>query len=365
MPSPRPDLRDATLRDQGDRLVRQDGAAASVSAEWLACVPSLVEKATGAAVLARFAPFLKLTRDDIKKIIAPARERCERILEEALRAEISETDRATREILRSGLPTPVFESITEGDEPEPPSYERRARTVDETGVRLGRPVLDEEDVRRIAFEPFEGATWPTRFKRLERQAARTVLGLVSRASSSGWSTDRLAGEVAAAAGANEYDARRIARTELQRVANTAKRRCFEAFSDVIAAEEWQAAWEGTCPECGALDGRRFKLGTAPALPVHPHCACTLSPVPRTWRELGIDLDEVPVPGRTLAGYKKRPAGETWRTWIRTQPAAYRKRILGPGRYALLKSGKVTIDQLRAPGGGVRKVSDLLALASAR
>jgi hypothetical protein len=129
--------------------------------------------------------------------------------------------------------------------------------------------------------------------------------------------------------------------------------------------EWQAAWEGTCPECGSLDGRRFKQGEAPVRPVHPHCACTVSPVPRTWRELGIDMDEIPMPGRTLAGYKFRPRGETWRTWIRNQPAAYQRRILGPGRYALLKSGKIKINQLRAPGGGVRKVSELLKLTGIR
>ena len=54
--------------------------------------------------------------------------------------------------------------------------------------------------------------------------------------------------------------------------------------------------ERTCITCLELDGRL----DAPPHPIHEGCRCTTVPVLKTWRELGIDLDEMPVGTRASA-----------------------------------------------------------------
>ena len=47
----------------------------------------------------------------------------------------------------------------------------------------------------------------------------------------------------------------------------------------IGTVEWVAAMTAnTCDRCRALDGKRFKLGEEPDIPLHPNCRCTLIPI---------------------------------------------------------------------------------------
>lgn len=369
MAAERVNLRDAALRAQGERLVRSEVLSTRVGEVWVACLEPVVGRVLGfySFRAVHQALGLKLPRKEIEALLDPAREACAALVGDGLLEEVRLTDEAARALLREGLPAPppLIEGLTEDDAATPGSgaYTYRARTVEEIGVRLGTPVLSEVEVERLAYAPMNGATWPTRFKRLAREASRAIHDQVAAAVLEGWSTDRLAREVAGEVGGNEYRARLIARTELQRVANQAYDRAIGAFGDLVSGHELQAAWENTCLECGVLDGRVYSRDESrPSLPIHPRCACTYVPVTRTWRELGIPIDECELPGRVLAGYRRVAPGVHWRTWIREQPADYQRRILGPTRMKLLKQGKIKMDALRAPGGGIRPLKVLKKLA---
>lgn len=367
----RADLFDSTMRMQGQHLVRVDSAAAAAGAAWLGVADELAAAAVIASLMARsplFSSFKASFRPKVKSILDRVRMLAAGSLERALISEIGETDRATRNTLREGMPSPGIlrareaEIPADADVPGTAGFEIRAQKANEISLRLGAPVFSEEEARSLAFKRFKGAKWETRLKRLARDTAEGVLTDVSRAVSEGWSSYDLEREIRNRVGGDEVRARMIARTELSRVANTAKMRSFGEFQDVISGYEWVAAWEGTCAECGGFDGRIFTSADLPAIPIHPNCACTTSPVTRTWRELGIDMAEIEPPGRILAGHRHAPKRMTWRTWIRQQPAAYQKQVLGPGQYSLLSQGKVSIEQLRKPGGGIRPLRSLKKLA---
>ena len=368
----RRDLFDATMRTQGQHLVRVAEAAAGAGEAWLGVASELVSAAVTATGYVRnpfFTSSLRPSRAAFTSIVEKARVRATEAMSEALVREVHETDRISRDILREGMPNPPAMSSVreakippEADVPGSPGFEIRATKANEISLRLGSPVFSEEEARSLAFKSFQGAKWETRLKRLARETARGVLSDVSRAVSEGLSTDELERDIRNRIGGDEYRARMIARTEMSRVAASAKMRAFGQFEDVIAGYEWVAAWEGTCAECGGYDGRIFSAAELPAIPVHPNGACTVSPVTRTWRELGIDMAEIEPPGRILAGHRHAPKRMTWRTWIRQQPAAYQKQVLGPGQYSLLKQGKVSIEQLRRPGGGIRSLKSLKKIA---
>ena len=81
-------------------------------------------------------------------------------------------------------------------------------------------------------------------------------------------------EVAESVGENR--ARMIARTETMKAINTG---AMERYAKIgIEKVEFLAADdERVCPECGDLDGQIFEIDSAPAVPVHPLCRCTLIP----------------------------------------------------------------------------------------
>lgn len=94
----------------------------------------------------------------------------------------------------------------------------------------------------------------------------------------------------------------LARTYTQSIQVRAQEDIFDANSDIVKSKEWSAILEvgysktgrGTCERCAALDGNRYKLKDPdnPNMPLHPRCRCIWSPQTLTWREMGLDVDEM-------------------------------------------------------------------------
>lgn len=87
---------------------------------------------------------------------------------------------------------------------------------------------------------------------------------------------RLAKRVSEQTGIASKRARTIARTETMYAFNTASREEFQRYG--VEMVEWVAAMdERTCPKCGPLHGKKFRIGEAPDCPLHPNCRCVLIP----------------------------------------------------------------------------------------
>jgi SPP1 gp7 family putative phage head morphogenesis protein len=143
----------------------------------------------------------------------------------------------------------------------------------------------------------------------------------------------------------------IARTYVQNVNVSAQEAGYKANKNIVKAVEWSSVLEpgyaktgrGTCLRCAALDGRKWKIDEEhPQIPLHPRCRCVLLPVTKTWKELGVDLDELEDVERaaTIVDDKNIDAGGrrtirevgfhkgTYSTWFEGQSPRFQKNVLG-------------------------------------
>lgn len=118
----------------------------------------------------------------------------------------------------------------------------------------------------------------------------------------------------------------IARTELLDASRAATQAWGLANSATLRGWEWLSNRSATtCPACWAMDGTLHEL-TETGPDGHPNCRCTRMVRTKTWRELGIDLDE-PDDGRL-------PAEDHFRSLSRDEQLA----VMGPGRLKALDDG---------------------------
>jgi hypothetical protein len=119
----------------------------------------------------------------------------------------------------------------------------------------------------------------------------------------------------------------IARTELNDASRSAAQAWGEANSSTLSGWEWLSSRSSTtCAACWSQDGTMHEL-SEPGPLGHVNCRCTRLVRTKTWRELGIDLDEP-------AGLNRLSAQDHFRSLS----AAEQLQIMGPGRLAALNDG---------------------------
>lgn len=186
----------------------------------------------------------------------------------------------------------------------------------------------------------------------------------------------------------------ISRTTTNAIANKARQAFFKENARFIPWEVWVATLDSrTCPQCGALDGRRFKVGEGPIPPAHPQCRCTKVPSidgkligerPQkrsTAREL---LDEFAAengldPPRTRSklprGFKGKfdefarkriremtgrvPASTTFSEFLERQTSAFQNDVLGKTRAELFRNGKLDLGDFVDESGRTLNLDDLM------
>jgi SPP1 gp7 family putative phage head morphogenesis protein len=118
-------------------------------------------------------------------------------------------------------------------------------------------------------------------------------------------------------------------------------------SGVVEAVQWVATLEtSTCPICGGLDGRVFKVDEGPRPTIHPRCRCGTAPVLKSWKALGIDLAEAPEGTRAQMPGSRGVAteGTKFPDWLGRQSKEWQDENLGPTRARLFRSGRVQIKE---------------------
>jgi hypothetical protein len=89
-------------------------------------------------------------------------------------------------------------------------------------------------------------------------------------------------------------------------------------------------------------GHKLPWGAGPGR-FHWQCRSTSVAITKSWRELGIDMDEV-APGTRASMDGQVPAETTYADWIKSQSAERQDDILGPARGKLLREGGLTLDR---------------------
>jgi len=194
--------------------------------------------------------------------------------------------------------------------------------------------------------PTGGLLWRDRMIQRYKSLLIPMDNIISRGIMQGWSVPQMVKEFKTLVG-NEWKKgswEQIIRTEVVRIGNAVNLATYKQNSDIIKGVQWLATLDfKTCFVCASLDGKFWELGTFDLyIPAHPRCRCILTPVTKSWRELGFDVDELP-PGTRASMNGQVPSTMNYNQWFGTQSAFFQRNWLGNKRYELWKNGKLEFE----------------------
>lgn len=136
----------------------------------------------------------------------------------------------------------------------------------------------------------------------------------------------------------------VVRTAVAHTANFTRQRFYDQNSDIIKGLRWTATLDSrTSAVCRARDGKTFPLNSGPRPPAHWGCRSTMAPVLKSWRDIGIDMDELP-PSARASMDGQVPEDLSYQSWLKQQPASRQDDILGPSRGKLFRQGDMPLDR---------------------
>ncbi|MGB0963402.1 MAG: minor capsid protein [Mycobacterium sp.] len=145
------------------------------------------------------------------------------------------------------------------------------------------------------------------------------------------------------------NAEAIVRTTANHVSTHARQATFEENQDVVDRVQWVATLDTrTTLVCASRDGKTFPVTSGPRPPAHYNCRSTVTPVTKSFRDLGIDLDEIP-DGTRASIDGQVPAARKYEEWLKGQSKSRQLDVLGPQRLALWEKGVPFRRMLNAKG----------------
>jgi SPP1 gp7 family putative phage head morphogenesis protein len=205
----------------------------------------------------------------------------------------------------------------------------------------------------VTTEPFAGALLREWVAGLEQGRYDRLRQAIRVGAAEGHTTDQMMRKIRGTATANNRDgilqisrrsAEAMTRTAVAAVSSQARSLLYAANSEVIDKVQWVSTLDlRTTPICRARDGKTFPVDSGPRPPAHVGCRSTVVPVVKSWRELGIDADELPAATRaSMSG--QVPETLTYGEWLRGLPAAQQDEVLGKAKGQLFRAGGLTVDR---------------------
>jgi SPP1 gp7 family putative phage head morphogenesis protein len=96
-------------------------------------------------------------------------------------------------------------------------------------------------------------------------------------------------------------------------------------------------------------------------PLHYRCRSVILPITKSYRELGLDIDEIPKGSRASMDGSV-PETTTFTEWFEGKDKKFQEQYLGKGRFELFKDGKITLSQLVNQQGLIIPIKDLNKLS---
>ena len=155
-------------------------------------------------------------------------------------------------------------------------------------------------------------------------------------------------------------AKRVVRTALTHTSAQIREATFQKNSAVVDYVEWSSTLDSrTSQQCAGLDGKRWRLGDKhPTPPAHPNCRSSIVPVTKTWRELGLDIDE-PIVAR--ASYRGEVEAVDFDTFMREQPRSFTESVFGKSKTKLLLDGQLPASDMLDSNFKIRNLDQLKTL----
>jgi len=172
---------------------------------------------------------------------------------------------------------------------------------------------------------------------------------------------RAAGYKNGVMGIHRRHAEAIVRTSVNHLMSTARRNLINKNTDVLAGWQYVATLDGrTTDICMSLDGNFYKVrAEGPTPPQHINCRSAMSPVTKSWKEMGIDKEEL-TPAKRASMSGPVPAKTTYQTWLKGQGNKFQNDVLGKTKAQLFRDGGVTLDRFVDASGRSYTLAQLAA-----
>ena len=159
----------------------------------------------------------------------------------------------------------------------------------------------------------------------------------------------------------------IVRTSVQQVANDTRTAVFDDNEEVFKYWQHRSTLDGrTSLTCVARSNLLWDYKTKQPVnhslpfvqpPVHWSCRSVMIAIPKSFRELGIDLNEIPP--STRSSMDGQVAEDTsFDDFLKKKGTAFQDKMLGKGRADLWREGKITLTQLLDQRGNPLTVREL-------
>lgn len=155
------------------------------------------------------------------------------------------------------------------------------------------------------------------------------------------------------------------RTALNHTANAARNAVGQSNADIIKGVRWVSTLDGrTSPICRGRDGKVYAVDKGPRPPAHPNCRSTTTFITKSFRELGLDIDELP-PSSRASMDGQVPSDLTYSAWLRKQPREFVNEVLGKTKAGIfLDNPKLTLDKFVDRSGREYTIAELRAREAA-
>lgn len=237
---------------------------------------------------------------------------------------------------------------------------------DEAPVDVDMALPSPDQLRAAVLErPFEGQPLSRWFEGLDQNTQRSLERAVRQGIVQGETVQEIVQRVRGTRargykdgvlGTTTRSAEAIVRTSVKHSSAQARERTFEANRDLIKGEQWIATLDSrTCPICQDLDGRaddgegnriegeRELRGRRP--PIHVNCRCDVVPILKSWREMGVDADDLDKSARASMNGQV-PGNITYEDWLRRRvndgDMEVVEEALGKERAKLFANGRVSV-----------------------
>lgn len=145
----------------------------------------------------------------------------------------------------------------------------------------------------------------------------------------------------------------MVRTVFSHLSSETRNELYRENADIIKGYQWVSTLDSrTTDICADRDGQVWMYDGADPQgaellpgevmpPAHYGCRSTTVPITKSYRELGLDMDEVPE-GTRSAVDGEVPESQNYFDWLKNQDAKTVQDVLGPTRYEMYKAGEVSI-----------------------
>jgi len=161
----------------------------------------------------------------------------------------------------------------------------------------------------------------------------------------------------------------LARTATSGLVNRVRDEVYKENEDIFKGYQWVATLDGrTRTEHAIRDGLQWGLNHEPLghshswqdVPYGYNCRCIIIPITKSYKELGLDENEVD--GLTRSSLDGAvPQKQTFADWFEGKDSDFQEKYLGRERYEMFKGGKITLSDLINKSGEVLTIKELKKL----